>query len=201
MCQVNNDNTVSLYHFYNNETISSSLLLSTNPTIGFTNIVTSYKNGVATCSFTRAVKMSDITYYFDLRKSYYILAAYGPLKSDLPSFHTFYQSSSSMFNFQNVSFINLTTTPISVTTSAAKNIGIYQAGAITLNWIMNTDSTTNITMYSKLSQNNWFAFGLSTDNHMVKKNFDMFMGIFKMRIINPLLFCILRLLCLKIIKI
>ena len=176
MCQVNNDNTVSLYHFYNNGTISSSLLLSKNPTIGFTNIVTSYKNGVATCSFTRAVKMSDITYYFDLSKSYYILAAYGPLKSDLPSFHTFYQSSSTMFNFQNVSLINLTTTPVSVTPSAAKNIGIYQAGAITLNWIMNTDSTTNITMYSKLSQNNWFAFGLSTDNHMVKKNFDMFYG-------------------------
>jgi len=175
LCQVNNDNTVSLYHFYNNGTISSSLLLISNPTIGFSNIVTSYENGVATCSFTRAVNMSDITNYFDLSKSYYILAAYGPLKSGLPSFHTFYQSSSSMFNFQSVSFINFTSTPTSVTTpSEIKNIGIYQAGTITLNWIMNTDSTTNITMNSKSSLNNWFAFGFSTDNNMVKKNINMF---------------------------
>ena len=144
------------------------MLLSTDERIGFSNIVTSYENGLATCSFTRAVNMSDITNYFDLSKSYYILAAYGPLKSGLPSFHTFYQSSSSMFNFQSVSFINFTSTPTSVTTpSAIKNIGIYQAGTITLNWIMNTDSTTNITMNSKLSLNNWFAFGFSNDQSMV----------------------------------
>ena len=97
VCQVNNDNTVSLLHYYNNGK-SPSLLLSTNPTVGFTNIKTSYTNGVATCSFTREVKLSNITNYFDLNKSFYILTAYGPIRSSRIGFHRFYQSSSSVLS-------------------------------------------------------------------------------------------------------
>ncbi len=96
VCQVNNNNTVSLLHYYNKGK-HPSLLLSSNPTVGFTNIKTSYTNGVATCSFTRERKLSNIANYFDLNKSYYILTALGPIRSNGIGFHSFYQSSSSMF--------------------------------------------------------------------------------------------------------
>ena len=80
LCQLNSDGKVSLYHNYNLHD-NSLLLLSTNPTVGFSNIVTSYVNGIATCSFTREIKMTSVTNYFDLSYSYYILTAYGPLRS------------------------------------------------------------------------------------------------------------------------
>ena len=80
MCQVTSSGTISLKHYYNSG-YSSALLLSSNPTVGFSNIVTSYVNGIATCSFTRAIKMTSVTNYFDLSTSYYILTAYGPLRS------------------------------------------------------------------------------------------------------------------------
>ena len=92
---MNNDNSVSLLHYYNSG-YQPSLLLSSNPTVGFSNIVTSYSNGVASCSFTRAIKMPNITHYFDLSKSYYILAAYGPIRSGTIGYHRFFQSSSNM---------------------------------------------------------------------------------------------------------
>jgi hypothetical protein len=97
LCKVNRNNTVSLLHHYNYGPYYkiSSLLLSTNPRVGFTNIKTSYTNGVATCSFTRAVKMPSLAKYFDSSKSYYILAAYGPINSGLIGYHSFRQSSSS----------------------------------------------------------------------------------------------------------
>jgi hypothetical protein len=71
--------------------------LSTNPTVGFSNIATSYKNGIATCSFTRAIKMPSVTNYFDASQSYYILAAIGPLQSGKISYHSYRQPSSSKF--------------------------------------------------------------------------------------------------------
>ena len=80
MCQVSSSGTINLKHYYNNG-YNSALLLSSNPTVGFSNIVTSYVNGIATCSFTREIKMTSITNYFDLSYSYYILTAYGPLRS------------------------------------------------------------------------------------------------------------------------
>ena len=70
--------------------------MSTNPTVGFTNIKTSYTNGVATCSFTRAVKMPSLAKYFDFSKSYYILAAYGPIRSGEIGKHSFHKASSSI---------------------------------------------------------------------------------------------------------
>ena len=145
--------------------------MSTNPTVGFSNIATSYKNGIATCSFTRAIKMPSVTNYFDASQSYYILAAIGPLQSGQISYHSFDHASLLMFSFQNVSFINSTktTTPISITKPIpSKNIGTYQAENTTINWIVTeNDNSTNITMQRTMSQNSWFAFGLSTDKHMV----------------------------------
>ena len=84
VCQVNSDGTVSLYHYYNPGGHSPSKLLSdSNPTVGFSNIVTSLMNGVAQCSFTRQNYLPDVNNYLDISKQYYILTATGPLNSSL----------------------------------------------------------------------------------------------------------------------
>ena len=48
LCQVNSNGTVNLFHNYNiegeNDNLDSVLLLETNPTVGFSNIITSYIN-------------------------------------------------------------------------------------------------------------------------------------------------------------
>ncbi len=80
---MNSDGTVNLFHNYNiegeNDNLDSVLLLETNPTVGFSNIVTSYINGVATCSFTRINYMPNVPNYLDINNKYYILTANGPL--------------------------------------------------------------------------------------------------------------------------
>ena len=82
VCQVNSNGTVSLYHYYNPGGRSPSTLLSnSNPTVGFSNIVTSLKNGVAQCSFTRQNYLPDVNNYLDISNQYYILTAYGNLDS------------------------------------------------------------------------------------------------------------------------
>ena len=154
-----------MLHYYNSGKFTPSLLLSTNPTVGFSNIVTSYENGVATCSFTRTLTMPSVTNYFDLNKSYYILAAYGPVKSDLPGFHTFYKSSTSMFTFKNVIIIQTTLPPATQITSSTF-IDNYSIDTIKISWKDNGDST-NITMTNTMTKYNWFAFGLSNDQFMV----------------------------------
>lgn len=105
ICQVNSDNSVSLFHYYNMPHIPPTLLLNTNPTIGFSNIKTSYENDILTCSFTRQLNMPNVTHYFDLNnnKKYYILAAYGPIFSGLISYHSFREPSLTKYSFQNVS--------------------------------------------------------------------------------------------------
>ncbi len=82
LCQVNSDGRVSLYHNYNLHG-NSLLLLSTNPTVGFSDIVTTYTNGVASCSFTRINYMSNVPNYFDINNQYYILTASGPVISGI----------------------------------------------------------------------------------------------------------------------
>jgi len=105
ICQLNSDNTVSLFHYYNMPHIRPTLILNTNPTIGFSNIKTSYENDILSCSFTRQLNMPNVTHYFDLNnnKKYYILAAYGPIFSGLISYHSFREPSQIKYGFQNVS--------------------------------------------------------------------------------------------------
>ena len=141
------------------------MLLSTDERIGFSNIVTSYENGVATCSFTRILTMPSVTNYFDLNKSYYILAAYGPVKSDLPGFHTFYESSTSMFRFKN-GVTAQSTFPPSTQITPTSFIDNYSIDTIKISWKDNGDST-NFTMTNTMANNNWFAFGFSNDQSMV----------------------------------
>jgi hypothetical protein len=145
------------------------LLLSTDERIGFSNIVTSYENGVATCSFTRTLTMPSVTNYFDLNKSYYILAAYGPVKSDLPGFHTFYKSSTSMFSFKNG-----VTTPLSI--AATTLIPISLSNSFKISWFESTNDSTSFVIASSVrsfknrrqasSSPLYIAFGFSSDQLM-----------------------------------
>jgi hypothetical protein len=87
VCQVNSNGAVSVSHYYNGAQGVSSLLSSSNPTVGFSNIVTSIQNGVATCNFTRANSLPTVTNYFNQNSQYYLLSATGPLSSN-GLFHT-----------------------------------------------------------------------------------------------------------------
>ena len=80
ICQLNSDGSVNLYHYYNNGK-SSSLLSSSNPTIGFSNTKTSVTNGNPSCSFTRDKTVASNSNYFDINNQYYILTASGTVSS------------------------------------------------------------------------------------------------------------------------
>jgi hypothetical protein len=70
-----------MLHKYNVQLGISQPLLGTNPAVGFTNIVTSFSNGIATCNFTRANSLSGVSNYFNQNSQYYLLTASGPLSS------------------------------------------------------------------------------------------------------------------------
>lgn len=74
-----------MLHNYNNEEFDSVALLNSNIIIGFSNVVTSYANSIAICSFTRAKLMANVPNYFDLSKQYYILVATGKLSAGINS--------------------------------------------------------------------------------------------------------------------
>ncbi len=111
--------------------------------------------------------MPSVTNYFDLsfNNSYFILTAYGPIRSGSIGYHIFFGSSSSMFAFQNnftyQSFNNLTTNQTPTISS-----GKYSEDTIRLSWI-DTGNLANISMTNQMSRNNWFSFGLSNDQLMV----------------------------------
>ena len=73
-------------------------MLSSNPSVGFTNAVTSYSNNVLTCSFTRSKTFSGFSNFFDLNNQYYLLTSSGSLSSGGITRHTSAQSSSSTFD-------------------------------------------------------------------------------------------------------
>ena len=104
ICQVNKQaNNVSLNHYYNLPHVPPQLMLNENPTIGYSNIETSFANGTATCSFTRQNQMSNVNHYFDLNKQFYILAAYGPTSlNDKIMRHSFHMPSFVKYGFQKV---------------------------------------------------------------------------------------------------
>ena len=60
-----------MLHNYNNEEFDSVALLNSNIIIGFSNVVTSYANSIAICSFTRAKLMANVPNYFDLSKIHF----------------------------------------------------------------------------------------------------------------------------------
>jgi hypothetical protein len=80
VCQLNSNGSVNLYHYYNDGK-SSSLLSSSDPILGFSNITTSVNNGNPTCSFTRAKTMPGESKYFDVNDQFYILTASGSVSS------------------------------------------------------------------------------------------------------------------------
>jgi len=137
--------------------------LSTNPTVGFSNIATSYKNGIATCSFTRAIKMPSVTNYFDASQSYYILTAIGPLQSGQIRKHSYRQSSTTMYTFKNGATTPGPTTPASTNQNSFK-----------ISWFNSNNSTFFIISPSlgstrnkrQTGSPNYIAFGFSTDQRM-----------------------------------
>ena len=70
MCILYPNGTVDVLHYYNSGK-SPSLMLSTDPRIGFTNIKTSYANSVLTCSFTRSKTLTGVPNYFVLNSIKY----------------------------------------------------------------------------------------------------------------------------------
>ncbi len=121
------------------------------------NIVTSYENGVATCSFTRTLTMPSVTNYFDLNKSYYILAANGPIFSGSISTHSFYKSSSTMYSFKNGQTTGqYTTSSLSSSTASSTPSNSpqnYSVSTIKISWKDNGDST-DIVMTNSIANNN-----------------------------------------------
>lgn len=98
MCILYPNGTFDVLHYYNLGK-SPSLMSSTDPRIGFTNIKTSYANSVLTCSFTRAKTVSVDSKYFDLNSQYYLLTASGVLSSSGSiARHTSRASSPNQFN-------------------------------------------------------------------------------------------------------
>ena len=76
------------------------MLLSSDPTVGFTNITGSSIDGNPTCSFNRAKNMTNVTNYFDINNKYYILVAFVSLSSsNTIKKHTTKGSSQNQFNF------------------------------------------------------------------------------------------------------
>ena len=73
----NSPNEKSISHYYNTDKIEPRLLDLNNVTIGLSKSSIDLKNGFLICSFTRE-KQFHIKNYFNLNKSFFILAAYGP---------------------------------------------------------------------------------------------------------------------------
>ena len=189
VCALYSDGTFGVLHYYNSGK-SSSLMLPSNPSVGFTNIVTSYANNVLTCSFTRAKTFSGVSKFFDLNNQYYLLIAIGKLSGTgfLTLFyslnfsyrvkflnkllaineHSIQGYSSNMINFVNT----VVTTPEnlikSTVTTVAADTNTYIDGGITIKWSDNGDSTNFTITCTGMYQNSYCAFGLSVDQSMVR---------------------------------
>jgi len=100
--------------------------------------------------------MPSVTNYFDLNKSYYILAANGPIFSGSIRTHSFREPSSQMYSFKNGQTTGqYTTTSLSTSTASpipSNNPQNYSVSTIKISWKDNGD---------------WFAFGFSNDQSMV----------------------------------
>jgi hypothetical protein len=114
--------------------------------------------------------MPSVTNYFDLNKSYYILAANGPIFSGSIRTHSFREPSSQMYSFKNGQTTGqYTTTSLSTSTASpipSNNPQNYSVSTIKISWKDNGDST-DIVMTNSMANNNWFAFGFSNDQSMV----------------------------------
>ncbi len=72
---------------YNTGKSSPSYLVSGNPSIGLSDMVTKNVNGLITCSVTRQNSMPSVANYFSLNNNYFVLFAYGQTSGDRLSYH------------------------------------------------------------------------------------------------------------------
>ena len=81
MCKMNSAGTGAVEHYRNTGKSTPTYLSSSNPTVGFSNIVVTVVNGQLVCSFSRLKSMSNVANYFDIKTSpsFYILTATGTL--------------------------------------------------------------------------------------------------------------------------
>jgi len=71
----------SVEHFFNSGRFTPSLLDFSEPSIGITNARVLLNEGFLICSFNREKTSARSSNYFDLNKSYFVLAAQGSLGS------------------------------------------------------------------------------------------------------------------------
>lgn len=100
VCRIT-DSVNAVEHFYNPGKSAPILLVSNQPSIGFSNITVKYENGILRCTFTRLKSMPNVVNYFDLSNQYYVLTALGRVVSNgILQKHTVKYSSSEKIDFQ-----------------------------------------------------------------------------------------------------
>ena len=78
MCIVNGTDKY-IEHHHNYGRVKPSLLLPSNPSVGYSNMSVSLVDGLLTCSFERLARMPEVRDYYDLNNEYYLLFAYGAI--------------------------------------------------------------------------------------------------------------------------
>jgi hypothetical protein len=71
----------NVWHMYNNGYGSPTYLHKTNPSIGISDALLTIYDGAVNCTFKRIMSMNNLTNYFDITNSYYLLFAKGPTKN------------------------------------------------------------------------------------------------------------------------
>jgi hypothetical protein len=159
----------------------SSLLDTSNPTVGISNASLTTIGNTFTCLFARQ-NSHPIQNYFDLnkKKSPYLIAAHGLLsKSTALLQHSDKEASSSKINFAVMKSSNTppsasynrqkTTTQSSVQTTQKQISKHYSFENFNLIWTSQKDSvrfTFSVTVPNEYEKNLWVAFALSTDFFM-----------------------------------
>ena len=170
--------------------------ISSDLKLGFSNIKTSYENGILQCSFRRVKEIAaEIKHFSVIDKKYYILFAHGTGTGQYGYHSNNKVASDEEFDF-NVKVQALTTgtsneqsgapvevattqsppqpetgSPLSSTqlaiTTTAKGGAVYIADNFELRWINKEFSTDFVFRTSGIQANYWSAFALSKDNKMV----------------------------------
>lgn len=138
-------NRTSIAQYYNKDKSTPTYLDDNNRTIGLSDMIVETFNGYLRCKFTRIKFNDQEANYFDLRKSHYILAAYGPINSGLIGYHDNSKTSSALpVNFEsNKIYSNIADKPIEPT-----NIQIH-ASLMIIAWIFLASTGIIVARYHK----------------------------------------------------
>ena len=138
--------------------------ISSDLKLGFSNIKTSYENGILQCSFRRVKEIAaEIKHFSVIDKKYYILFAHGTGTGQYGYHSNNKVASDEEFDF-NVKVQALTTG----TTNEQLEVGSFEKNEWQLSWTDAGDFT-DFVFRTKLASgtNVWTAFALSKDKKMV----------------------------------